>query len=324
MAKVIIGIHGLGNKPPERLLEQWWRTSIREGLRRIGRDRVLFRFELVYWAGFLHQEPLDPAAVDPGDPRYIGEPYLPASAVSTRNPGSFRRKVLDLIETGLDKLLLNHDLSVRFNGVTDHIIRKYFSDLDAYYHTGCPGNDSKSCGAHRMILDHAVEMLNRHRGDDILLIGHSMGSIIAYDALMSTDNRASVDTLVTMGSPLGIPVVMGKIAAGLAPRPLPGDKLATPGAVKRRWENLADLQDRIAFNYDLSDDYRPNPAGITVTDTTVVNDYVVNGHENPHKIYGYLRTPEFAGIVDDFFTNGRTAPHHRLLDRLQRVLARKF
>ena len=30
MSKVIIGVHGLGNKPRERVLEIWWKASIRE------------------------------------------------------------------------------------------------------------------------------------------------------------------------------------------------------------------------------------------------------------------------------------------------------
>ena len=31
MAKVIIGIHGLANKPTEKLLKDWWKSSIKEG-----------------------------------------------------------------------------------------------------------------------------------------------------------------------------------------------------------------------------------------------------------------------------------------------------
>ena len=31
MAKVIIAIHGLANKPPKKLLENWWKKAINEG-----------------------------------------------------------------------------------------------------------------------------------------------------------------------------------------------------------------------------------------------------------------------------------------------------
>lgn len=318
MAKVIIGIHGLGNKPPKRVLERWWRASINEGLRRIGHKRMLFRFGLVYWADCLHPSPLNPAVTDSTNPLYIEEPYLPASGVTMHKPSERRRKVLDYLEKELDRLLLNDDLTVNFRGITNLIIRRYFRDLDAYYQTSCRDKTDSACNPRQAILDHTSQILNSHYGDGILLIGHSMGSIIAYDTLMKAENLVTVDTLVTMGSPLGIPVVIGKIATELSPRPSSGNRLTTPSAVTRRWDNLSDLRDRIAFNYNLSDDYSPNTAGVRVNDRTVVNDYIAHGQANPHKIYGYLRTPEFAGIVDDFLARGGTAPHRRPLDKVLR------
>jgi len=32
-SKIIIGIHGLGNKPPKTILEKWWRQAIEDGLK---------------------------------------------------------------------------------------------------------------------------------------------------------------------------------------------------------------------------------------------------------------------------------------------------
>jgi len=36
----------------------------------------------------------------------------------------------------------------------------------------------------------------------------------------------------------------------------------------------------------------------------VENDYESDGIENPHKSFGYLRTPEVAMIIDDFLSRG--------------------
>ena len=36
MSKVIIGIHGLGNKPQKNLLEEWWKAAINEGFNLAG------------------------------------------------------------------------------------------------------------------------------------------------------------------------------------------------------------------------------------------------------------------------------------------------
>ncbi len=60
MSKIIIGIHGLGNKPPKELLARWWKEAILEGLRKNNYSAKDFNFELVYWADILHKNPLDP------------------------------------------------------------------------------------------------------------------------------------------------------------------------------------------------------------------------------------------------------------------------
>ncbi len=55
MSKIIIGIHGLGNKPPPKTLGRWWEAALREGLERIKKPKQQFTFELGYWAHFLHR-----------------------------------------------------------------------------------------------------------------------------------------------------------------------------------------------------------------------------------------------------------------------------
>jgi hypothetical protein len=42
MAKIIIGIHGLWNKPPKKNLNAWWKASIFEGIKRIKKAPGLF------------------------------------------------------------------------------------------------------------------------------------------------------------------------------------------------------------------------------------------------------------------------------------------
>ncbi len=59
MSKVIIGIHGLANKPPQNILEDWWKKSIVEGLRVNEQiQNVDLNFKMVYWADLLHKYPL--------------------------------------------------------------------------------------------------------------------------------------------------------------------------------------------------------------------------------------------------------------------------
>ena len=64
MACVIIGIHGLGNKPPKKQLEHWWKLAMMEGLKTHGFHTKLPNFELVYWADILNERPLSESEKD--------------------------------------------------------------------------------------------------------------------------------------------------------------------------------------------------------------------------------------------------------------------
>ena len=43
-----------------------------------------------------------------------------------------------------------------------------------------------------------------------------------------------------------------------------------------------------------------NAEGVKPVDFEVYNTYEINGDHNPHKSYGYLRTPELAEAIRDF------------------------
>ncbi len=129
MSKIIIGLHGLGNKPPKAILEKWWRSALSEGLKLIGHEGKRFNFELVYWADILHPEPLVPELTDPENPLYLEDPYKTSPGRIQVDEPAVKERIFDFIEKQLDKLLLNED----FSKITDVIVRHYFHDLDQYY-----------------------------------------------------------------------------------------------------------------------------------------------------------------------------------------------
>ncbi len=75
MSKVIIGIHGLGNKPSAKTLKTWWKKAMHEGLNNAGHKLRMPKFELVYWADLLYKEPLDETLTDENHPLYLKEKY---------------------------------------------------------------------------------------------------------------------------------------------------------------------------------------------------------------------------------------------------------
>ena len=299
MAKVIIGIHGLGNKPKKDLLEEWWKKSIIEGLNKTGVEYKLPKFELIYWADILHEKPLDESIKDKKHPLYLDEGYVPGKDPDVKKDISTRKKVLDWFDVAADKIFLNEDMTVNYSFISDKIIHNYFKDLEAYYENEKVSNNGTSYFARDKIRNSIVEVLMKYKDDDIFLIAHSMGSIVAFDILTFNMPDFKINTFVTIGSPLGIPFVRAKIAQEKKIG-FNNTKLKTPLGVQNNWYNFSDLEDDVAINYSLKNDFDENEFGIKAIDFIVNNNYEINNEKNPHKDFGYLRTREFATVLMDF------------------------
>src|SRR5262249_42495091 len=142
------------------------------------------------------------------------EPMLgvPAGAMGTDRPS---RQVM------LDRLLRSRT----FVGIAKHLLIGDLKQVTAYLE-----NQSLR-----------PEVLNRLAAEvttDVrVLIGHSLGSVIAYE-FCCQHRQTSVELLVTLGSPLGIPRL---VFDRLNPPPV-GGVGAWPGQVVR-WVNVADRND---------------------------------------------------------------------------------
>jgi len=149
--------------------------------------------------------------------------------------------------------------------------------------------------------------LRRHveAGDRLLLIGHSMGSIIAYDVLWELHHLEGItrciDCLLTIGSPLGMRYVQKRLqGAGAAhPRRFPGNF--------RRWVNVAARGDLVALDPSLADDFS-EMTGLRYIDRIedhnerIFNHYRDDRGLNVHKSYGYLVNPLVGRIIADWWT----------------------
>ena len=161
------------------------------------------------------------------------------------------------------------------------------------------------------LAEHTREMLKvslrdaRDQQRPILLIAHSMGSVIAYESLwqMSRANREAmhVDLLLTMGSPLGQSYIQ-KLLKG-------NDAI---GAVRyptniRRWINLSAVGDLTAIDPYLKNDFGDMlRAGLVecIDDHIIHNWFRLDGVLNTHAEYGYLVNPETAKIVAEVVAVG--------------------
>jgi hypothetical protein len=202
----------------------------------------------------------------------------------------------------MDKIFLNEDLSSNFEFVSEMIFKKYFRELEIYYAQQPEVNDPSFKSVKDIIRNRLAEVITKHKGKEILLIAHSMGSIVAYDVCNFVVPNVDIDTFITIGSPLGLPIIVSKIAEEVKIFHPNIKKLRTPKNIKREWINLSDIEDNVALNYNLSDDFEANEGGVKVKDSIVENDYIIRNEKNPHKSYGYLRTPEFAELINNFLT----------------------
>ncbi|MBN2237948.1 MAG: hypothetical protein JW729_10330 [Bacteroidales bacterium] len=298
MAKVIIGIHGLGNKPPKELLEKWWKLSILEGFKHARLQVPKFKFELVYWADLVYDQPESAEIIDENNPYFLDEPYLPSSQKAVEEKDlSFRKKVLQFIDSQIEKVFLNDDFSLNYHAVSDAIMHSYFKELELYYGTATDQTDLKKQTRARL-----KTMLEKYRFDDILLIGHSMGSIIAYDTLQFEACKIPIQSFFTIGSPLGLPFIRAKIAEEMRQKTTEV-VIGTPNCIHTSWTNFSDLEDKVALNFALQKYFVANKKGIRVEDFEVVNDYEINGERNPHKSFGYLRSKEFIYQTNTFLSS---------------------
>lgn len=319
MKKVVIGVHGLGNKPPKYLLEKWWKDAIEEGFGNNDAKNDLPKFELVYWADILYDKPLDKWEKDIKSPYYLDEPYKKSPKSTVAKDNSFQQDLNDFLSTQLNRIFLNEDKSLNYGFITDFILHNFFKDLEAYYAEKCKDEDDVTCKAKDLIRTRLIEAINKYKGYEIMIIAHSMGSIVAFDVLTFLLPETTIRTLVTVGSPLGLPFVVSKIASEYKKHPNGHSYMATPPGVIGNWFNLADIHDKVALNYKLNDDFVSNSHGVAPIDLMIVNDYEINNRKNPHKSFGYLRTPEMSKILYDFINIKKRSFGNRLVTLLEQL-----
>jgi hypothetical protein len=284
---LIIGIHGLNDKPSKSNLTELWIEAIMDGLgRNEGRtSSEPPAFELVHWADVVHGPDRLP---DWHYPQWPKEGRFPSYADGFWD--ALRERAQDFVDTPLDaaKRWLGAD------PVSDIVLQHTLQDLGRYY------DESAVRDQLRARLRAALESAHT-AGKRIMILGHSMGSIIAYDALREIGRERrdiAVDHLVTLGSPLGLPSVKFRIWQE-------NDLVRTPSIV-RKWTNLAERRDPVAFDTHLAGDYRANDYGVAVHDDLVCNDTVPQRDSDKadeidyHSAFGYLRTPELSRVIRGF------------------------
>lgn len=150
------------------------------------------------------------------------------------------------------------------------------------------------------------------RGDDICLVSHSMGCMVAYDVLWKfsrmseyrdvRQNGNRIANWIALGSPLG--------EAGVKANLYDADERAHkdgtdkhPKEIVGHWHNIAAIDDFISHDATMRDDYRDMlrfDYVDSIKDHQIYNCWAMDGKSNPHNFYGYLVHPKTAGLIADW------------------------
>ncbi len=160
----------------------------------------------------------------------------------------------------------------------------------------------------RDIAEHTRQLLKiplRQAADEgrpILLLAHSMGSVIAYDALWQLSRMSAeevpVDTLVTMGSPLGQKYIQRRLLGTSIE-----NERRYPDNI-RHWINIAAAGEFTAIDPLLRNDFAPMlqyQLLQEIRDVDIYNYYREHGRLNIHAEYGYLVSAATAAVVSSWW-----------------------
>jgi hypothetical protein len=245
-------------------------------------------FDIVSWTYDFYHEHRD-YRVDAASVDAVIEQHAP-STKDIAEASSWRRRFARWIYTLGDLLpfLIRHVASER--------MEVHLRDLLRYL------RDDNGIASHaRRMLKVAVRSATEG-GHPVLLLAHSMGSVIAYDTLWEMSHggrdRARVDLLLTMGSPLGQRYLQKR---------LKGANKRGHGrypANVRVWKNLAAVGDLTSLDRRLADDFEEMlELGLVeeFTDETIYTHFRLDGELNVHAEYGYLVNAVTAHAVVDWW-----------------------
>jgi len=291
---LILFVPGLKPKPETvAYRQQLWRCLL-EGVKRCdeGVARSMSNapasFQVAGWTQGFYGEDRDIELDLPGVEAVLAQ--RSASQRDIAEATSLRRRTICLLHKMADRLpfLIPH-LANQNLRETLLDVRRYVRNID-----GCAEE------ARLHLWQPLVSALEKNR--PVLLIAHSMGSILSYDCLWLLgriqQSPQRVDTWLTMGSPLGKRFVRRRLqgadmpAAERYPRTI------------RRWINIVAVGELTATDRYLARTFAPMARlGLvdSIVDYDVFNYFRADGELNVHTEYGYLVNEQTGSLVAEWW-----------------------
>lgn len=303
-ARTVVYVHGIGNKPPAEILKCQW-------------DNALFGFDLgersrlAYWVSRVtYPKPLEGTCTS-GDTTALPGADATSSSIgrmrTAQKPEPSVEELMGVLEDELTKAeraslaRLAAEIeagaaaepAVRTAGygtrvlplpafmrrwITRQTTRLFLQDVHEYFFVE----------ERRRLMVESVRERLLSGGGPFVVIGHSQGSMIAYDALIGLKTEPDIHLFLTIGSPLGLTEVQDQL------KKLTGQAagLRVPKNV-RRWVNVADPLDPVCADKGLRNDIRAN-GSVKIED---IVDWNTDSPRDPHSGSGYLRMADVRTAV---------------------------
>lgn len=246
----IICVHGIGQqRKGEETLRKDWLPALKDGLTRAGAAWPSDAEVAWVFYGDLFRPrgkkstgvpPLTAADVDdPREQELLMAWWRAAAAADRRIPApedATKARTPQWVQRGLNAL----SKSRFFAGVSERLFIWDLKQVTGYLHD--PAIRREAWNRFARVIDRGTQVV----------IGHSLGSVVAYEALGNLTGDWTIGRLVTIGSPLGIRNV---VFDQLLPAPR-SEKGRWPPRVLG-WSNIADKGDVVALTKELAPLFEP-------------------------------------------------------------------
>lgn len=305
MGKTIIFVHGRNFKPNRTALRSNWINALQYGIER-DRNGMLPAYkrakkEFVYF-GELSNDLLKSKGHKYNEQSDIQDRKITLNTLRAYNSNQFTKTTYKKLPGKASYKEFLADVGAVALGpiALTGLIGLVAPDMHEYWNF-----DSEfGTNVRAKMIDPLKRAMNR--GDKIMVISHSLGTMIAYDTFWKFCRTAEyrpkysnkkIDVWVTLGSPLGDETVKKNLKGANA-----DGSRRYPSNISR-WDNVAAEDDFISHDSRLANDYKDMYKYRLIDDIhdhKVYNLAVRDGDSNPHHGAGYLISPRVVQLVSDW------------------------
>jgi hypothetical protein len=283
-------VHGIGNKPPAEQLSGIWRGALAaHGLDLEARG---VSSSMLYWADLLNAAPLAESQLESADDLELATVPDVGMLWAVRAQGeeaAFIERLAHAI--GYEDPAARAPVFEAWGPAgwpTQRLMELFLRDVHHYlFDVEFSPRPGETHRIREEIRKRTIEALTPgpEQSGPHVLVGHSLGTVIAYDGLERVADCPEVDALLTIGSPLGLDVVQDRLLPEWTRRDgFPSARL------RGRWVNVYDDLDPVAgFDAVLADDYQRDGAA------AIDDIHEPNSGGWRHSIVKYLAGPRLRG-----------------------------